>query len=172
MTRPNDERTQQGTLSITSKDPKNLDEIRTWIHDQDYEPDEIRYDADEHILEIPFLCRIYGESRDHRGFAPLYASWWIPAVGACLRVHHVQNYTLREDGPGQFSEMLVARGGLDIRLTGLSEISISVDQFEVSVELSDRIIGWVRMRWILLFEMEGPLVEYDQQADDLGGREP
>ena len=150
---PSDSSLPQGPVKIASTDPSRLDAIHGWVHDQKYDPAEIRYNATERVLELPFLCAAYREVRGQRGVWPLISWWWVPVVRGYLRVFTVREYSVRDDGPGMINEISAPLPN-QVRIAGISEISALVDQFEVTLELGDRIIGWVRMRWLLFAESE------------------
>jgi hypothetical protein len=161
---PTDLALPQGSVSIVSKDPSRLDVIHGWIHDRSYDPADVNYRSDERVLEVPFLCTVYQTPVDYSG-SIILASWWVPVVRGYLRFHSVREYSVSDKGYGMINEIVATPG--DFRVTGVSGISGRVDAFEVSVDVRDRIIGWVRMRSVLLAEFEGPLQAYDERSDDL-----
>jgi hypothetical protein len=163
---PADRTLRQGPLHIVSTDPSQLDEIHEWVHDRSYDPSEIRYKSAEHVLEVPFLCTVYQEPRGQGGVFPLISWWWVPVVRGYLQIHAVRDYSVRDDGPGILNELSVP-GPDQFRISGISEISGVIDRFQVSVHLRNRIVGWVRMRWLLIGELEGRMEAYDAASDDL-----
>jgi len=131
--------------TISIKRPDETVKVIDAIHDCWFDIDNINYNQNFAELTIKFYKEIY-DKRSLRKLKFFLKKSQIPIVECFLRIHHVRDYELKDEeqvGRYDFNSLEYDNENKILRiLTGIPlGLQISVDEFEISVEITDNIIS-------------------------------
>jgi hypothetical protein len=129
---------------VTINDPAQIPTVLDYIHDCWFDVEEIVFQRDTSVFSIRFKREMSDMSRIvEKGL--LSKKLCVPLVECFLKIHHASNYRVNDTehvGLYDFNELEYDPNLRRINITtGVPiEIRVGVERFEVSVEITDKVV--------------------------------